>query len=187
MYFLIIRSCWARLSSELFNMVWITRQRKSLRKPYPIQWFLETNSEPDIDDTFVMRSSMGGLISMHTLALHGDVFGGLVVCLRLCHWPLMMTYSSKRNGRLKWNKHGQVVCPTCSLRQARIDSGSICSEVGLQDSGWSHGYPFLDWVHVCSFCYRFLRCRKGLARGYVRMLSSAFLCVGSRSVHRNIM
>mmetsp|Transcript_115368 Transcript_115368/g.337317 ORF Transcript_115368/g.337317 Transcript_115368/m.337317 type:complete len:390 (+) Transcript_115368:101-1270(+) len=41
---------------------------------------------PDVANTFIMGSSMGGLISWYTLALHPDVFGA-AACVST-HWPL---------------------------------------------------------------------------------------------------
>eukprot|EP00413_Alexandrium_margalefii_P038238 CAMPEP_0204600612 /NCGR_PEP_ID=MMETSP0661-20131031/55546_1 /ASSEMBLY_ACC=CAM_ASM_000606 /TAXON_ID=109239 /ORGANISM="Alexandrium margalefi, Strain AMGDE01CS-322" /LENGTH=389 /DNA_ID=CAMNT_0051611429 /DNA_START=1 /DNA_END=1170 /DNA_ORIENTATION=- len=50
--------------------------------------FVDKNyrTKPDRSNTFVMGSSMGGLISLHTLASHPDVFGA-AGCLST-HWPL---------------------------------------------------------------------------------------------------
>mmetsp|Transcript_130810 Transcript_130810/g.291830 ORF Transcript_130810/g.291830 Transcript_130810/m.291830 type:complete len:342 (-) Transcript_130810:24-1049(-) len=43
-------------------------------------------TKPDRDNTFIMGSSMGGLISLYTLSLYPDVFAG-AGCVST-HWPL---------------------------------------------------------------------------------------------------
>lgn len=56
-------------------------------------------TRPGRDDTFVMGSSMGGLISLYALASRPDVFGG-AGCLST-HWPLT------GSGELLGHEHGR--------------------------------------------------------------------------------
>lgn len=52
-------------------------------------------TRPGLADTFIMGSSMGGLISLYTLIRHVAVFGG-AGCLST-HWPLVTNYDWIRN------------------------------------------------------------------------------------------
>ena len=110
-------------------------------------------TKPDAPSTFVMGSSMGGLISLYAFAEHPDVFGG-AGCLST-HWlmavpgpaapheVLFAAYESYlRNKGLKpgrlWFDHGTVgLDSNYAPYQERIDTV-------LQRAGWRPGVDFVS-------------------------------------------
>jgi len=98
---------------------------------------------PGRDDTFVMGSSMGGLISAYALAEHPDVFGG-AACLST-HWPagdgvvidwLAEHLPSPARHRLYFDYGTATLDALYPPLQARMDAA-------LRAAGWREGG---DWV-----------------------------------------
>lgn len=98
---------------------------------------------PGRDDTFVMGSSMGGLISAYALAEHPDVFGG-AACLST-HWPagdgvvidwLAANLPAPGRHRLYFDYGTATLDALYPPHQARMDAA-------LRTAGWREG---ADWI-----------------------------------------
>jgi enterochelin esterase-like enzyme len=115
-------------------------------------------TDPDRRSTFVMGSSMGGLISLYAVAEYPDVFGG-AACLST-HWPLAMPGSEPANpgdilpafvgylreklpaGHRIWFDHGtEGVDASYAPYQRRIDDL-------LLSMGWRRGKEFESMNYV---------------------------------------
>lgn len=98
---------------------------------------------PGRDDTFVMGSSMGGLISLYAVARHPDVFGGVGAVST--HWPACdgcsVDWFAKHLPRPRTHRL-YFDCGTAALdalyppHQARMDAA-------LRRAGWREGR---DWI-----------------------------------------
>ncbi len=98
---------------------------------------------PRRDDTFVMGSSMGGLISAYALAEHPDVFGG-AACVST-HWPagdgvvidwLAANLPAPGRHRLYFDHGTATLDALYPPHQARMDAA-------LRTAGWREG---ADWI-----------------------------------------
>lgn len=56
------------------------------------------HTEPDRDNTFIMGSSMGGLISLYAITKYPDVFGG-AACIST-HWPATLNFNNTILGKI---------------------------------------------------------------------------------------
>ncbi len=100
-------------------------------------------TRPDRADTFVMGSSMGGLISAYAMSRYPDVFGG--VGALSTHWPAgdgavidyLSTHLPARGQHRFYFDHGTAALDaTYAPYQRRMDTV-------LRDAGWR---PGRDWV-----------------------------------------
>ncbi len=98
---------------------------------------------PGRDDTFVMGSSMGGLISLYAIARHPDVFGGVGAVST--HWPACdgcsVDWFAKhlprpRTHRLYFDYGTAALDALYPPHQARMDAA-------LRRAGWREGR---DWI-----------------------------------------
>lgn len=98
---------------------------------------------PGRDDTFVMGSSMGGLISLYAIARHPDVFGGVGAVST--HWPAcdgcsvdwFATHLPRPGGHRLYFDYGTATLDALyPPHQARMDAG-------LRRAGWRAGR---DWI-----------------------------------------
>lgn len=76
---------------------------------------------PDRDHTFLMGSSMGGLISIYALAEYPEVFGG-AACLST-HWPVSISFSDLRIGQAMC-RYLEEALPTPGVHKIYFDYGT---------------------------------------------------------------
>jgi len=87
-------------------------------------------TKPDRSNTFIMGSSMGGLISWYTLALHPDIFAG-AGCVST-HWPLSIDDDTLEKEAEGWRDtvcrafrgYLEEVIPTAGKHRFWFDFGS---------------------------------------------------------------
>lgn len=101
-------------------------------------------TRPGRDDTFVMGSSMGGLISLYAIARHPDVFGG--VAALSTHWPacggctidwLAAHLPDRRTHRLYLDHGTATLDADYAPYQQRMDAALRCAD-------WREGHDFVS-------------------------------------------
>ncbi len=137
-------------------------------------------TKPDAENTFMIGSSMGGLISIYALCEYGNVFGG-VACLSI-HSPLaafeLINENTDKEVASKFRKYLKKKLPKANSRKIYFDYGNLTGDAfykpyqskideimvkrGYNDSFWKtlyfegEGHSETSWAKRLSIPVEFL-------------------------------